>query len=233
MSEGTFDRASLRLSATLLFVGQILYVVVTLLHTGGAANHHSDIFTAYAASGIWAAVHAAQFACMAIFLAGLFALFFVPGLQSEAARWAARFGAVSTVVALALCGAVLAVDGVALKHAVNAWANAPEAERAARFAVAEAIRWLEWGMRSYENFAVGLAMLLFAAAVRTVRIPRLIAHLMGLSALTCFVQGWVAGTEGFSQLETSTIILAEVLNATWMTWLLIVAWRTQDSRISA
>ena len=43
----TFDRASLRLSATLLLVGQLLYVVVTLLHTGGEANHHSAIFAAY------------------------------------------------------------------------------------------------------------------------------------------------------------------------------------------
>jgi hypothetical protein len=62
-------------------------------------------------------------------------------------------------------GVVLAVDGVALKQAVDAWASAPDAEKAARFASAEAIRWLEWGARSYENFALGLAVLLFAAAV--------------------------------------------------------------------
>ena len=43
----------------------------------------------------------------------------------------------------------MAVDGVALKQAVNAWASAPVAEKAARFASAEAIRWIEWGARSY------------------------------------------------------------------------------------
>src|SRR5262249_40551639 len=134
----------------------------TLFHTGGEASHHSVIFAAYAGSGIWTAVHVAQFACMATFLAGLFALFFALDAQMEAARWAGRFGAASTLVTLALCGGVLAVDGVALKQAVNAWANAPDAEKAARFAAAEAIRWLEWGMRSYENFALGLAVLLFA-----------------------------------------------------------------------
>jgi hypothetical protein len=70
------------------------------------------------------------------------------------------------------------VDGVALKQAVNAWASAPEGEKAARFATAEAFRWLEWGMRSYENFALGLAVLLFAVAVvRTAWIPRPIAYL--------------------------------------------------------
>ena len=34
----------------------------------------------------------------------------------------------------------MAVDGVALKQAVNAWASAPGAEMVARFASAEAIR---------------------------------------------------------------------------------------------
>ena len=85
---------------------------------------------------------------------------------------------------LALYGVVLAVDGVALKQAVNAWASAPEAEKAARFASAEAIRWLEWGTRSYANFTLGLALLLFAVAeVRTAWIPRPIAYLMGLAGL--------------------------------------------------
>jgi hypothetical protein len=32
----------LRLSATLLLVGQLLYIVVTLFHTGGDANNHTD-----------------------------------------------------------------------------------------------------------------------------------------------------------------------------------------------
>ena len=81
MINTTFDHASLSLSATLLLVGQLLYVVVTLLHTGGEANHHSAIFAAYAASGIWTAVHVAQFACMAIFLAGL---------SPFASRWTLR-----------------------------------------------------------------------------------------------------------------------------------------------
>ncbi|HXI27651.1 MAG TPA: hypothetical protein VNG89_04495, partial [Vicinamibacterales bacterium] len=68
------------------------------------------------------------------------------------------------------------------------------------------------GMRSYENFALGLAVLLFAAAVvRTARMPRPIAFLMGLSGVTYLVQGWTAGSEGFSPAHTFAIVLAEVL----------------------
>jgi hypothetical protein len=225
----TFDRGSLRLAAALLLAGQVLYIMVTFFHADGEANNHPAVFAEYAASRNWTAVHVGQFACTAIMLAGLFALFFALDVQARAARWASRFGAACAVVTLALYGAVLAVDGVALKQAVNAWANAPEAEKAARFASAEAIRWLEWGMRSYENFALGLAVLLFAFAVMfTARVPRPIAYLMGLSGLTYLLQGWVAGTEGFSPTQTFAIVFAEVVNVTWMIWLVVVARQTKD-----
>src|ERR687886_769207 len=127
---------SLRLSATLLLVGQLLYIVVTQFHTGGEANHHHDIFAAYASSGIWTAVHVAQFAAMAILLAGLFALCFALDVQDGTARWAGRFGAASTVTALGLYGVLQAVDGVANKQADGAWVNATDAEKMGRFASA-------------------------------------------------------------------------------------------------
>ncbi|HEX6798823.1 MAG TPA: DUF4386 family protein [Ktedonobacterales bacterium] len=137
------------------------------------------------------------------------------------------------MAALALYGVLQAVDGIANKQADAAWVNAPDAEKAARFASAEAIRWIEWGLRSYQNYALGLAVLLFAVAVlRTAWVPRPIAVLMGLSGLTYLVQGWVAGIEGFSQTLSNAIVLAYVLDAVWMIWLVIVAWRLrQDAEL--
>jgi hypothetical protein len=229
MANNIFDRSSLRLSAMLLLGGQLLYVVITLLHTGGEANHHAAIFAAYAASATWTAVHVAQFACMAIMLAGLLALFSAMDGPTGATRLTARLGAASTTATLALYGVVLAVDGVALKQAVSAWATAPDADKAARFAAAETMRWLEWGARSYENFTLGLAVLFAAVLVRKALISRPIAYLMGVAALTFLVQGWLAGVEGFSQTHTVAIVVAEVLNAVWMTWLLVVSWRIPNS----
>jgi hypothetical protein len=226
-------RMSLRLSAGLLLVGQVLYILVTQFHAGGDANNHPAIFAAYAGNGIWTAVHLGQFASMAILLAGLLALFFALDVQAGTARWAGRFGAASAAAALALYGVLQAVDGVALKQAVNAWASAPDAEKAARFASAEAIRWLEWGVRSYQDFALGLALLLFAAAVmRTAWIPQPIAYLMGLSGLTYLVQGWVAGSEGFSPAQSVAIVLAWVVSLVWMIWLVVAAWQMQDSELA-
>ena len=223
-------RPSLRLSATLLLVGQFLSIAITQFHTGGDMNNHPAIFAAYAASGIWSAVHLGQFAAMAILLAGLFALGFALDAQDAAARWAGRFGAAAAVAALALYGALQAVDGVANKQADVAWVNAPEAEQAARFASAEAVRWVEWGMRSYHDVALGLALLLVAAAVgRTAGVPRPIGYLMGLTGLTYLAQGWVVGEEGFSQTESIAIVLAWVLGLAWMIWLAAVAWRKPDA----
>lgn len=75
-----------------------------------------------------------------------------------------------------------------------------------------------------------LAVLLFAVAVaRTTWIPWPIAYLMGLSGLTYLGQGWLAGSEGFSETHTIAIVLAEVLNLAWMISLIVVAWRMQGS----
>src|SRR5919197_4449131 len=224
------DRTSLRLPATLLLVEQLLYIVVSQFHADGDANNHPAVFAEYAGSGSWTAVHLAQFAGMAILLAGLIALFFALDVQAGTARWAGRFGAASAVATLALYGILQAVDGVANKQADVAWVSAPDAEKAARFASAEAIRWIEWGMRSYQAFALGLALLLFAAAVvRVTWVPRPIGYLMGLAGLAFLAQGWVVGTEGFSPTMSNLIVLAEVLDVVWMIWLLVGARRIQDS----
>ena len=206
-----------------------MYIGVTQFHADGDANNHPAVFAEYAGSGIWKAVHLGQFAGMAILLAGLLALFFALDVQAGTARWAGRFGAALAVAALALYGALQAVDGVANKQAAVAWVSAPDAEKAARFASAEAIRWIEWGMRSYHDFALGLALILFAAAVlRTAWVPRPMAYLMGLTGLAYLVQGWVVGSEGFSRTESVVIVLAWILGLVWMIWLVVVAWRMQD-----
>jgi hypothetical protein len=187
------------------------------------------VFAEYARSGSWTAVHIGQFAAMAILLGGLLALRFALDPQAGTASWATRFGAASAVAALALYGALQAVDGVANKQADVAWVNAPDAEKAAFFASAEAVRWVEWGMRSYQDFVLGLALLLFAVAIaQTASIPRPIAYLMGLSGLAYLVQGWVVGSEGFSGAHTILILVAWVLAVAWMIWLVVVAWRSHD-----
>jgi hypothetical protein len=147
------DRTLLRLPATLLVVGELLSVLAGILHPGREdPNNHSAAFTEYAASGSWTAVHLGQFAGMAIIIAGLLVLFLALNTHEGTPGWANRFGAIAAVVALALYAVLQAVDGVALKQAVDAWVRAPDAEKAGRFASAETVRWLEWAVRSYHSW---------------------------------------------------------------------------------
>jgi hypothetical protein len=214
----------------LLVVGFILYVMAGLLHPGGPANNHRTVFAEYASSAGWTAVHLGQFAGMALIIAGLLVLYFALDVGAGGAAWVARLGAVSAAVALGLYGLLQAVDGVALKQAVDAWAGAPEAETAARFASAETIRWVEWGARSYQCFMFGLTLILLGSTVAlTARLPRALGYLMGLSGLAHIVQGWVLGSEGFSATNTSAILAGYVLILAWISWLVVVAWRAKES----
>jgi hypothetical protein len=223
------DRKLLRLSATLLFIGEVLSAVLQFPHPAGGPTYEAT-FANYAASGDWAAIHLGQFVGEAVFLAGLLVLFFALGVSQGTPRWLGFFGAISAGVALALAGVLYAVDGVALKQAVDAWVSAPAAEQATRLASAEAIRWLEWGTNSYWNFMQGLALVLYAIViVWTARVPRLIGYLMGVSGLAFIVLGWLVGTEGFTSANTVPTYAGHGLNDVWMIWLLIVAWRRKES----
>jgi hypothetical protein len=219
----------LRLSATLLFIGILVNFALIFLHPPGL-NDHQAAFTNYAASGDWAAIHLGEFVGMAVLLAGLLVLFFALNVSEGTPHWVGFFAAISAAVALALAGVVYAVDGVALKQAVDAWVSAPAAEQAARFASAETIRWLEWGTRSYQDFMFGLALLLFAIViVWTARVPRPIGYLMGLSGLAFIVLGWLVGTRGFTSANTVPTYAGYGFLFALTIWLLIVAWRRKES----
>jgi hypothetical protein len=229
--ESMIDRTSLRLSATLLLAGQLLYILVTQFHAGGKANNHQEIFAAYAGSEAWKAVHVGQFLAITVIIAGLLVLAFAADVRAPGAAVAARLGGASAVVALGLYGVLQAVDGVGNKEVDHAWVRAQTAEKPARFASAEALRWLEWGVRSYHDYALGLALMLLAAAVlRRTGVPQAIAYLMGLSGMAYLVQGWVVGAEGFSGTHTAMILLAWALGLVWMIWLVVLAWRMPNSQ---
>lgn len=224
------DGKAFRLSAVLIVVGFVLHVVAGLFHADGPANVHRVVFAQYAASAIWTAVHLAQFAGMAVFIAGLLVLSFALDLTGGTGRVVAQLGIVSAAVALGLYGVLQAVDGVALKQAVDTWVAAPETEKATRFATAETVRWIEWGVRSYQAFMHGLTLVLLGCAVAlTARLPKALGYLMGLSGLAYIVQGWVVGTEGFPETNTFAILASYVLILVWSIWLVAVTWLTKET----
>lgn len=219
-------RQALRLPAIALLAGQTLYIAITQLHAGGEANDHHHIFETYADNAIWTAVHLGQFIGIAAILVGLAAVFLSLEARTGTMKSVAAFGVALSVAALALYGALQAVDGVALKQTVNAWAAASEAEKAARFASAESIRWLEWGMRSYQDIAMGLALIIVIPVMKRAGMSIVMVFLIGVSGLALLAQGWIAGTEGFTSAQSLAIVIGWAASLAWMVWLAMTAWST-------
>lgn len=216
-----------RLAAGLFFSAVVVSFLSGLLHAeAGDANDHVASFTAYSNSDVWTLAHLGQFVGMALLTAGLFvllpALIVRPGLLAVTAR----FGALSAAAALAVYGVLQAVDGVALKQAVDAWAAADAPEKSLRFATAEGTRWLEWGLRSYHSFLLGTALVLFGIAVAATRkVSPAIGYLMGLSGVAYLAQGWIIGWNGFAAANLWPTLFGIVATVAWTVWLLISATR--------
>ena len=221
------DRSSFRLASALVFGGELLYFGAGQFHPGSVPpNQHPEVFAEYANSAYWGAVHMGQFMGMAVLLSGVVLLALGLAKKGGTLDSLARLAASSAVVTIGLTGVLLAVDGVALKAAANAWLAAPQADQGARLAATEAVRWLEWAGGSYQLTMLGITLILVAAQiVVTVRIPRPIGFVMALSGCAYIAQGIVVGAEGFSSNLAIPALLALVLDLAWIVWLTIVAWQ--------
>jgi hypothetical protein len=154
-----------RVACVLLVGGAGTAVVGGLLHPHHQLpNSHVAVFNEYGHSTDWVWVHDLQFLSAALVVAGLLVL--GRALQRVGAAPALlRLGDAAAAATAALIAVNMAVDGVALKRAVDAWVDAPPQDRASRFAAAETVRWLEWGVNSYFTILLGLTLLVFAGAI--------------------------------------------------------------------
>ena len=186
------------LSAVLMVGGFVLNGVVTLaFHPSVESDDHEVIFTEYADSGAWVATHIGQFAGVLLGLGGLYVL--ARALRAEAPHLAA-FAAAGAVTTAAIWAVVQAVDGVALKHAAEAWLTAPHAEEASRFATAETVLWMEWGVQSYFHMMYGVTVILLGAAVA---VSRLFGAWIGWVAVAAGVLSLAIGIDvGYRGLES-------------------------------
>jgi hypothetical protein len=186
------------LSGVLMVGGFVLNAVVTLgFHPSVEGDDHEAILTEYADSGAWVATHVGQFAGVLLGLGGLFVL--ARALRAEAPHLAA-FAAAGAVTTAATWAVVQAVDGVALKHAAEAWLTAPTAEEASRFATAETVLWTEWGVQSYFHMMYGVTVILLGAAVA---VSRLFGAWIGWVAVAAGVLSLAIGIDvGYRGLES-------------------------------
>jgi hypothetical protein len=127
-----------------------------------------------------------------------------------------RISTVLAGLALALYAVLQAVDGVALKQAVDTWAAAPESERIARFSYGRARPLVGVGGAQLPELRVGSALAVTGCAIyRSRHELRLAGVLMAGSGLAYIVQGWVLGAEGFSNANTVPTLAGYVLVFGW------------------
>jgi hypothetical protein len=189
------DCGVLTLSGALLLGGFLVNGIQRMIwHPTGAEHDHEAIFTEYAASDAWVATHLAEFVLVSVAFAGLLVLCYA--LRPET-PYLALLSAGAIIATGATWAVLQAVDGVTLKQAVDAWVAAPGTEEANRFADAETVRWIEWGLQSYFRVLLGVAFLLLGAATVVSRlVPSWLGVLLVVGGLLSLAVGVSVGYAG-------------------------------------
>jgi hypothetical protein len=163
-----FQRPLLRIGSIAFLAGVIVVVVSTAIHPSreDPANHLL-VFEEYANSDTWIAIHIGQLAGGIMVFAGGFVALYRYLVQSEssmasALAWIGLALAIMTASAIAI---LQAVDGIALKMAVDSWIAAPPEEKPFTFRVAEGIRFIEYGTNSIFRFLQGAVAVIFGVAI--------------------------------------------------------------------
>jgi hypothetical protein len=159
-------------------------------------------------------------------LAGLLVL--CRGLRPETPSLA-LLAAGALIASGATWAALQAVDGVTLKQAVDAWVGASGTEKATRFADAETVRWLEWGLQTYFRVLLGAAFLLLgSAAVVSRLIPSLLGALLAVGGLLSFAVGFSVAYAGLeSGFQDAVGIALQLVLLVLVVGLLVVARRAR------
>ena len=119
-----------------------------------------------------------------------------------------------------------AVDGVALKSMVNAWAAASAREKEMLFNAAFAVRQIEIGLASMTALLSGLTISIYGIALlRDLRFPKLLGVLGIVSGVATAIAGVATAYTGFSDLAMNINLPANSLILCWMIALGVYVWR--------
>ena len=189
----------LKLAGAVMVAGFLVFFIATAIHPHGSENDHPVIFARYADTEGWIAIHFTQFAGVIIALGGFVILYRLLAGRGEVPLLA-RFALGTTIATAAVWGVLQAVDGVALKHTVDAWAEASGTEKSVRFGDPETVRWTEWGLQAYFRLLLGTTFILFGvAAVRTGLIASWLGVAGALGGLLYMVVGIAVGHTGLDK----------------------------------
>ena len=212
--------------------GALVLFAGTWLHPISAdPNQPLAAFAEYAANQYWVASHLLQLLGVVLMVAALILLSHM--MAEGPAHTASTLGAVGAASSLAVAGALQAVDGVALKAMVNAWAAAPARDQQMLFHAAFAVRQIEIGLASIFSLRSGLTFSLYGVALLAdPRFPKWLGVLALVGGVPTAIAGIVIAFTGFSGLEMAIGMPANSLLLVWTVALGAYVWRKRfDSEV--
>ena len=220
----------LRMGSVAFLVGIVIIVVSTIFHASSEdLTDHWVVFAVYAESDPWIAAHLGQFAgVMLIFAGGFVALYrLLARSESNTLSALASLGFALTIMAASTFAILQAVDGIALKRAVDSWAAAPVGEeKAIAFRVAEGIRWIEIGINSINRIIQGAVAIVFGLAIaKSTHLSRWIGAFGVFAGASTLIAGVSVAYVGFS---SSVAVVGDISTVTSFAWLVILGilmWR--------
>lgn len=222
---GRDDAITIRLGAVALPLGIILLVAATAVHPSREdVMDNPAVFMEYARSDGWVAVHFAQWFAALLVFGGLVAVYYAISTTSDVGAGLARFGFAAAVLAVSAITVLQAVDGVALKWAVDSWASAPPDREAASFAAAEALRWTEYSLQSFSNVLLGLSLGLYGLAIALGSIfPRWLGWVAIGAGVAWIIHGLMVPYLGFFDSLPRGVAL--ILTSLWAFGMGFLMWR--------
>lgn len=225
----TVSRRESRVGATCALVGSVLLFIGTYLHPMDAdPNEAVAAFTEYAADHLWIASHLMQLAGIALMVTALLIL----ARQLESARdtgWP-QIATGGAIASLAVATMLQAVDGIALKVMVDAWAVAPAEQKEGAFHAAFAVRQVEVGLATMLSLLLGLTVTIYGRALLADHTyPKWIGGLALVGGVLTVVSGVVMAYTGFSGLAMAINMPASSILLVWMLALGVFMWRRGGS----
>ena len=195
--------------ATLLLLGTFLHPVPDNPNDAGTA------FPAYAADQFWVTSHLLQWLGI-WFIVAVLVLLSRRLANGPAGNWAA-LGMAGAIACLAVASTLQAVDGVALKVMVDAWAAAPDHEKATWFQAAFAVRQIEIGLAAVSNLLTGATVCVYGIALMIDRTKPTWCGAIGiLDGILLAAASVVMAHTGFSQLAMALSMPGSLLLLVWI-----------------
>jgi hypothetical protein len=229
---GGDDRSLLRLGAVAGALGVLLQVVTDQLHPAHAhPNDSAAAFAEYAHSDIWVSVHIGQFLGTLLLVVALVALARSAARQPGVAGALAVVGTVAAVVVAAVFTVQMAVDGVALRAAVQVWSRAAAADKPTAFLMADDVRSIEKGLGGFFQLSNGLTLLALGLSVALGRaFPRWLGWVGAIAGAGWFVGGVVTAHTGFSMAASRTLTGPLLLTVVFVVGVCVAMWRASSRR---